>query len=96
MTLQSNLRVCKAGHKYFKSSDCLTCPVCEMERKPESGFLSVIAAPARRALENKGIKSLEELAAFSESELLKLHGFGLGSLPKLRQELEKEGLSFRK
>ena len=96
MTYQNNLKVCKAGHKYYKSSDCPTCPVCEKEYKPESGFLSNIAAPARRALENKGIRTLQALAAFSESELLKLHGFGPGSLPKLRYELEKEGLSFRK
>jgi DNA-directed RNA polymerase alpha subunit len=68
--------------------------VCEQERKPEDGFLSVLSAPARRALENKGIHTLEELSRYTESELLGLHGFGPSSIPKLREALNAEGLSF--
>lgn len=89
------LRTCKKGHQYYKSSDCPTCPVCETERKPESGFLSLLSAPARRALENNGIKTLQELASFSEKELLAFHGFGPGSIPKLKEQLSKNGLSFK-
>jgi predicted RecB family nuclease len=88
-------RVCEKGHQYFKSSDCPTCPVCEQERKPEHGFLSLLAAPARRALENNGITTLQQLANYSEVEILKFHGLGPSSLPKLRTALNTNGLSFK-
>jgi hypothetical protein len=90
-----NLRTCKNGHQYYKSTDCPTCPICERERKPASGFLSLISAPARRALENEGITELEKLSKYSESEILKLHGMGPSTIPKLRNSLEAEGLTFR-
>ena len=91
-----SLRTCAKGHQYNKTSDCPTCPICEDERKPKDGFLSILAAPARRALENKGIKTLKQLSQFSEEEILSLHGMGPGSLPKLRNALQREGLSFKK
>ncbi|MGP4040094.1 RNA polymerase alpha subunit C-terminal domain-containing protein [Gracilibacillus sp. D59] len=91
----SNIRICDNGHKYYKSSDCPVCPICEQERKPGSGFLSLLSAPARRALENNGITTLEQLSTYSEKEILKLHGMGPASIPKLRAALEEYGLSFR-
>ncbi|MEO6301855.1 MAG: RNA polymerase alpha subunit C-terminal domain-containing protein [Bacteroidia bacterium] len=94
--LKKELRVCPKGHKYYKSSDCPTCPICEEERKPKNGFLSLLSAPACRALENAGIKTLVQLSKYSESELLKLHGFGKASLPKLRTTLKEKDLSFHK
>ncbi|WP_210471706.1 RNA polymerase alpha subunit C-terminal domain-containing protein [Sporosarcina sp. 6E9] len=95
MKSKKELRACDKGHTYYKSSDCQTCPTCEQERKPESGFLSLLAAPARRALEHNGIQTLEQLSAYSEKEILQFHGMGPASLPKLRTALEEEGLSFR-
>ncbi|MEC0106985.1 RNA polymerase alpha subunit C-terminal domain-containing protein [Paenibacillus taichungensis] len=92
---KGTLRTCEQGHSYYKSSDCPTCPVCEKERKPKEGFLSLLSAPARRALENQGITSLQLLSQYSEKEILKLHGIGLSAMPKLRQALEEEGLSFK-
>ncbi|KRF08117.1 hypothetical protein ASG89_16960 [Paenibacillus sp. Soil766] len=92
---QKTLRICNKGHKYYKSTDCPTCPTCEQELKPESGFLSTLSAPARRALENNGITTLLELSNYSEAEILKYHGMGPGSLPKLRAALQTNGLSFR-
>lgn len=89
-------RTCPKGHRYLKSSDCPICPVCEQERKPQDGFLSLLAAPARRAVENKGIKTLQQLAQFSEEEMLALHGMGPGSMPRLREALKASGLSFQK
>lgn len=59
-------------------------------------FLPMLSAPARRALENKRIKSLLMLSKFTEKEILALHGMGPGSIPKLRKALNEEGLSFRK
>jgi hypothetical protein len=90
------LKICANGHRFYKSSDCPTCPACEQERKPQEGFLSQLAAPARRALANKGITSLEQLSMYSESEVLQLHGIGPSALPKLREALKAKQLSFRK
>lgn len=90
------LRTCPKGHQYYKSSDCPTCPQCEEAKKPSAGFLSILSAPARRALENKGISTLMQLATHSEAEILKFHGMGKASLPKLREALKEKGLSFKK
>ena len=90
------LRTCDKGHQYYKSSDCPTCPDCEAERKPTSGFLSKIYAPARRALEGEGILSLDKLAGYSEKEILQLHGIGPSSIPILKKELGEVGLCFKK
>lgn len=94
-THNSSKRICTAGHIYYKSSDCPVCPVCESERQPEEDFLAVLSAPARRALENAGIKTPERLAEYSEKELLALHGLGPSSIPKLQKLLKKYGLTFR-
>ena len=88
------LKTCPAGHQFYKSSDCPTCPICEKENKPSSGFLAEIAAPARRALASKNISTLLELAKFTESEIAALHGMGPNALSKLKNALTKEGLGF--
>lgn len=88
-------RTCENGHVFEKSSDCPTCPICENERKPVTGFLSLLSAPARRALESKEIVTVEELAKYSEKEILSLHGIGPSSLPKLRSALQEIGLTFK-
>lgn len=93
---QKNLRTCENGHNYYKSSDCPTCPICEAERKPKSGFLSLLSAPARRALENADITTLEKLSEFSEKDILKLHGIGKTAIPKLQEALKAENLTFAK
>jgi len=92
---EKKLKICNKGHKYYKSSDCPTCPTCEQERKPANGFLSQLSAPARRALENNGITILQQLSKFSEKEILQFHGIGPASLPKLKAALKEEGLSFK-
>lgn len=88
------LRVCENGHKYYKTSTCPVCPVCEKERNPGAGFLSELSAPARRALGREGIKTLKQLAKYSEREILSLHGMGKSSIPKLKTALAEGGLSF--
>ncbi len=92
---KKTLRTCPNGHQYYKSSNCPVCPTCEQERKLEVEFLMALAAPARRALENKGLTTLPQLAACTEKEILNLHGMGPGSLPKLRQALAAQELSFQ-
>ncbi|MGH0565880.1 hypothetical protein CN394_21225 [Bacillus anthracis] len=95
MATEKTLRTCEKGHEYYKSSDCPTCPTCEKEKKPQTGFLSLLSSPARNALEHYGIHTIEELSKYSEKEILKLHGMGPASLPKLRKALEEQGLSFK-
>jgi len=96
LKFKKSLRTCPKGHKYFKNSDCPVCPFCERDKKPKDGFLSLLGAPARRALENKGITTLRKLSNLSEKEILKLHGMGPGSIPKLRSALKSSGLNFNK
>lgn len=95
VTSEKQLRTCSKGHTYYKSSDCPTCPTCEKENKPESGFLSLLSAPARRALVHNEITTLCRLSEFSEKEILNLHGIGPASLPILKSSLEEEGLYFK-
>jgi predicted RecB family nuclease len=91
---KKTLRICEHGHRYYKSSDCPTCPICALESKPSEGFLSIVNAPARRALQGAGITTLAQLAKTTEASLLALHGIGPASIPTLRKALEKEGLAF--
>ena len=90
-----NLQICEKGHDYYKTSLCPVCPVCANDDKPEDGFLSMLVAPARRALQNAGIDSHDKLATYSEANILTLHGMGPGTIPKLRKALEEKGLSFK-
>lgn len=89
------LRTCGNGHRYNKSSDCPVCPQCEKERQPQADFLSLLSAPARRALENNGITTLQQLSAFTEKDILQLHGIGPGSIPRLQEALKAQGLTFK-
>ncbi len=89
-------RICKNGHHYFKSSDCPVCPICEKENKSAEGFLSLLSAPAKRALQNKGITTLRRLSSHSQKEILQLHGMGPASIPILKTVLKQAGLSFKK
>lgn len=90
-----NKSICSNGHTFYKSSDCPVCPICEKGKNIDDGFFAVLAAPARRAFENAGIKTLKQLSKMSELDILKLHGMGPGSIPKLRQALKLKGLSFK-
>lgn len=94
-TSKGTLRICSGSHEYYKSSSCPVCPVCEKEKVPEVAFLSLVSAPARRALEREGITTLTELSRWTERDLLKLHGLGPSALPKLKAALEAEGLGLR-
>ena len=96
MKSKPTLRTCENGHKYYKSSDCPSCSVCEAQRKPDSGFLSLLSSPARNALVHEGITSVEKLAGYSEKEILSIHGIGPASLPALRKALAGENRRFRK
>jgi hypothetical protein len=66
-----------------------------VRKKTADNFLELIAAPARRALENNNIHTLKKLSNYSEEDILKFHGMGPGSIPKLRDALRSAGLSFK-
>jgi len=87
-------KTCPKGHQFYKSTDCPTCPICEKENKPISGFLSLISAPARRALEREGINSLTQLSKLREKELLQLHGMGPKAIAKLKNILADNSIFF--
>ncbi|HEX3839075.1 MAG TPA: hypothetical protein VHW25_19120 [Steroidobacteraceae bacterium] len=88
-------RTCAQGHVFRKSTDCPTCPVCEAARAPRAGMLSLLSAPARRAMERAGITTAADLARYSQKEILALHGVGPSTLPTLKSPLRAAGLSFR-
>lgn len=95
MKNEKTLRICEKGHKYYKSSSCQSCPICNRENKPSTGFLSKLNSPARNALLKEGIDTLQKLSQFTEKEILNLHGIGPTSIPIMRAALEEEGVSFR-
>lgn len=64
--------------------------------QPNNDFLALLAAPARRALENNGIFNLQQLSTFTEKEILALHGMGPSTLPILKKALKGKKLSFKK
>lgn len=88
-------RTCPNGHKYIKRSDCPTCPRCEALRLKDSHFIPNLSAPAKRALESAGITSLAQLARWREADVMKLHGVGPASSPRMREALKEAGLKFR-
>ncbi|PID14884.1 hypothetical protein CSV63_10575 [Sporosarcina sp. P34] len=95
MKAKMNVKVCEKGHTFYKSSDCTSCPTCDKENKPTSGFLSKLSSPARNALVHNGIDTLQKLSKYTEKEILKIHGIGPASLPIMRTFLEEESLSFK-
>jgi len=88
-------KTCEKGHTFYKSTDCPSCPACDDENKPESGFLSLLSSPARNALVYEGITTLEKLSEFTEKEILAIHGIGPASMPTLKKALAEQGLNFK-
>ena len=94
MKTNKNPKICNKGHKFFKNSDCQTCPIVKI-KKPKDSFLPFIVAPARWALERENIKTLEDLAKWTEKEIINLHGMGPSTIPKLKKALSEYHLSFK-
>lgn len=89
--------VCSRGHEFYKSSECPVCPECwPGYYKKKSDLPAGMSAPAIRALLNANINTLAKLAKHTETEILKLHGMGPASLPKLRRALKTKDLEFKK
>ena len=60
---------------------------------PQASDLPKIGQPAQRALTGAGYWRLEQLAAVSAADLLRLHGMGPKALGILRAALAERGLS---
>lgn len=91
-------KVAKASTKALSNARKSTLQATALKEKTsyENNFLFTLGAPAKRALQNKGIQTLQKLSAFTEKEILQLHGIGPSSIPKLKSALQSEGLSFKK
>ncbi|NIG53404.1 DUF1801 domain-containing protein [Chitinophaga sp. Cy-1792] len=67
-----------------------------VKKAPEpTFFVPGLAAPARRALENKGITTLKQLADHTLEDIMLLHGMGKSSVPKMTEALAAAGLQFK-
>lgn len=63
------------------------------EERP--GDLPFIGGPATDALALEGVTLLDQLPAWTEKELLALHGVGPKAVRILREALAAQGLAFR-
>ncbi len=71
-------------------------PARERAPRPEGTPLPrTIGAPATRALRVVGVTSLEEVTAWTQAELLALHGVGPIAVDRLGTALSEHGLGFR-
>lgn len=66
------------------------------DEQPKSELPSGLSEPARRALAGAGMTTLEDVAALTETELMKLHGMGPKALQTLRRALAAKGLALSK
>ncbi|MGX8237213.1 hypothetical protein D3D03_02720 [Exiguobacterium sp. RIT452] len=61
----------------------------------KSEVFSSLAKPAQRALNAHGVTSLTSLSMYREDEVLRWHGIGPSSIPKLKRALADHGLAFK-
>ncbi|TLN06981.1 DNA-binding protein [bacterium] len=66
-----------------------------MNAQPAADLPRGLSQPALRALAGVGVTRLEQAAAFTEAELMALHGFGPKGLKLLRAALAERGLSLK-
>ena len=67
----------------------------QQQAEKEIDFLPRLSEPARRALQNNGIKKLQDLAKYTEAEILQFHGIGKTAIPVLQKALKEKGFNFR-
>lgn len=74
--------------KLEHASNTLLKPVNKME-------LPKVSKPALRALDSINVKTLKDVAKYSEAELLVLHGFGPKGIRILKEVMDEHGLKFK-
>jgi uncharacterized protein YdhG (YjbR/CyaY superfamily) len=67
----------------------------QQQAEKEKDFFPGLSAPARRASQNNGIKTLKVLAKYSKVEILKFHGIGKTAIPVLHKALKEKGFDFK-
>ena len=55
-----------------------------------------VAKPGIRALNSAGLYTIADLSKIKEKELMALHGMGKRTLEVLKQEMEQQGIAFKK
>lgn len=60
-----------------------------------AAFPAGVSGPALRALDVAGVRSVADLARWTEADLAKLHGMGPKALGALRTALAASGRTFR-
>ena len=68
----------------------------KQQDEPLTDIFAGLSAPARRALQNNGIATLEDLARHTETEILSFHGIGKTAIPILQKALKEKKLKFQK
>lgn len=61
---------------------------------PTTDLPGKLGNPAKRALDQAGLKTLQDVSQWKKSEILKLHGVGPNAIQQLEQAFEKNGLYF--
>ena len=61
----------------------------------ETGPFNKLAKPAQRALANAGIKSLEQLAQKTETDIIGMHGIGQNAMKEIKKYLAERNLVFK-
>ena len=67
----------------------------QQHAEKETDIFTGLSASARRALHNNGIKTLQDLAKYTEADVLQFHGIGKTPIPVLRKALKEKGFHFR-
>lgn len=62
---------------------------------PNADAFPNIGGPALRALDHAGVRSLAEIARWTERDLAQLHGMGPKAMRLLGEALAAAGLAFR-
>lgn len=71
----------------------LAAPRVRAPRQEGTPLPRTIGAPATRALREVGVTTLEQVAAYTATELGAMHGVGLIALTRLREAMAERGLS---
>ena len=70
-------------------------PPNESTHPNRQAFPAGVSGPALRALDRAGVRALDDLARWTESDLAALHGMGPKALDALRSALAASGRRFR-
>jgi predicted flap endonuclease-1-like 5' DNA nuclease len=71
-------------------------PPRDVTHPNQAAFPRGVSGPALRALHGAGVRSVSDLARWTEADLAALHGMGPKALEILRTALEASGHTFRR